>query len=449
MSWILERLLFPLNIYLTQSLWRDEAFSVLMAGKPLPELFRLVAADFNPPLYYLLLHFWMAAFGQSEIAIRLLSFIFHLGTSFFGYKIGRHLWGKNVGTWVALLVFINPILLYYGFEARMYSLYPALVAASFYFFLTRQWRFHALASVLAVYSHLFSWFALVAQGLFLAGQSLVETSRKPSRKKFLTAFKKHFPKETIASYGVIFTLYLPWLPVLLTQLTRAGGGLWIYPLNWNQVNSSLGDLYTGYEGTPGGLWDEMKWLSLLILSLGGLALAAKKTRQMASLFLLWLFVPLISVFILSVVRQPLYVNRYLVFLAIPEVLLITSAIVAISKKRLITTFFLLAFLATLAFSLWYAPYHRKVNFRATFSQIKENFQSGDLVVSASPLSFHEANYYFSPRSAVFLYNPEGNPVPSYVGANLMPPERWLSQFPLEKRVWLVADDGSFTLIAPE
>ncbi|MCJ7826492.1 hypothetical protein MUP56_02660, partial [Patescibacteria group bacterium] len=59
--------------YFTQSFWRDEAFSVLLAQQPLSVIFQKTSVE--PPIYYMLLHFWIKFFGTSEIAARSLSFI--------------------------------------------------------------------------------------------------------------------------------------------------------------------------------------------------------------------------------------------------------------------------------------------------------------------------------------------------------------------------------------
>ena len=56
-----------------KDVWLDEANAVLMAEKPLGELMGALQLDSNPPLYYLMLHYWMGAFGNSEFAIRSLS----------------------------------------------------------------------------------------------------------------------------------------------------------------------------------------------------------------------------------------------------------------------------------------------------------------------------------------------------------------------------------------
>jgi mannosyltransferase len=43
----------------TQSLWLDEVISVDFGKLTVPQLIQAAARDVHPPLYYLLLHYWM------------------------------------------------------------------------------------------------------------------------------------------------------------------------------------------------------------------------------------------------------------------------------------------------------------------------------------------------------------------------------------------------------
>src|ERR1700710_940749 len=53
------------------SLWGDEAASVLSAERSLPSLFRMLGhVDSVHGTYYLFLHFWIDAFGASELSVR-------------------------------------------------------------------------------------------------------------------------------------------------------------------------------------------------------------------------------------------------------------------------------------------------------------------------------------------------------------------------------------------
>ena len=64
-------------VSLNQSLWLDEATSALVVRMSVGDMFaRFLPGDFHPPLYYLILKFWVSIFGNSEISLRMPSVIF-------------------------------------------------------------------------------------------------------------------------------------------------------------------------------------------------------------------------------------------------------------------------------------------------------------------------------------------------------------------------------------
>src|SRR4051794_21682692 len=58
------------------SYWIDEGLSVGIASHPLAQIPGLLHQDGSPPLYYVLLHGWMALFGTHESATHTLSLVF-------------------------------------------------------------------------------------------------------------------------------------------------------------------------------------------------------------------------------------------------------------------------------------------------------------------------------------------------------------------------------------
>ena len=54
-------------------LWLDEALSVNISRLPVGDLLDALRHDGHPPLYYLILHYWMKVFGEGDIAVRALS----------------------------------------------------------------------------------------------------------------------------------------------------------------------------------------------------------------------------------------------------------------------------------------------------------------------------------------------------------------------------------------
>ena len=70
--------------FLTRSqLWLDEALSVNIAKVPLGQLPNALRHDGSPPLYYLLLHWWIAVVGAGDVAVRALSAAFAVGEGSF------------------------------------------------------------------------------------------------------------------------------------------------------------------------------------------------------------------------------------------------------------------------------------------------------------------------------------------------------------------------------
>src|SRR4051794_17360189 len=58
--------------------WIDEGLSFGIADRPLGEIPLALKKDGSPPLYYMLLHFWVQLAGTSEEGVRSLSLVFAL-----------------------------------------------------------------------------------------------------------------------------------------------------------------------------------------------------------------------------------------------------------------------------------------------------------------------------------------------------------------------------------
>ncbi|HEY5695459.1 MAG TPA: hypothetical protein VIQ80_01340, partial [Candidatus Saccharimonadales bacterium] len=54
----LGAMVISLMIGLAQSVWFDEAYSIMLAKQPILNLIHLTSADTHPPFYYLLLKGW-------------------------------------------------------------------------------------------------------------------------------------------------------------------------------------------------------------------------------------------------------------------------------------------------------------------------------------------------------------------------------------------------------
>lgn len=429
-AWLIQHS--PL-LYFTQSLWRDEAFSILVAQRPVSFIFQNVT--FEPPVYYLLLHYWIKVFGTSEIAARSLSLLGFTLATIVVIIWSEKLFRKHWLLWMTPILFTtNPMLLYYAFEIRTYGWYTFFAVLSFFAYSQSRWRLWIAATILGFYTHTYFFFLFAAQNIhFLVAH----------RKKLVRPFM--ILREPAAASAILVTsTMLPWIVRILREVSTLKH-TWYFPVDWNLVKSVLGNMYLGYEGTPWHLWGFTANLSIVLLVLFLLAVYKKNTRARNSLFLFAIFVPLAIVIGISFLK-PLFVNRYLIGVTIAEVFLIALAIESIKNHLFQKIFTLFTLLFSLGFNVWYPSQHAKLNIRATLQEVNALKNEDDIILAQSPLIFFETVYYADNRSRVFLYNPHNVPFPWYVGGILVTDDQMASHLPVyPMRAFLVSEDGSFTM----
>jgi uncharacterized membrane protein len=308
-------------LYLIQSFWRDESFSDLMASRNIVELLRLTAADFNPPLYYLVLKLWMTVFGHHEIALRSLSLIFAVFTLYISYEFiveVLHVSSKWKYVYFILLL-VNPFLTYYAFEARMYSMLACFATLSWYFLAKKKRRGYILATVAGLYTHYFMVLVLLSQGIFIILTNRHENRRNALRMIFVSV-----------------VWFIPWILFVITQKPPVASQFWILPPTFTTTLSSLAIMFTGFEEWVfGPLGTKMYLLQLLILAyilFAILIFMRKKSaiRQRLILTAIWTGVPLLFVFLISP-WKPLFLPRYLIFCCIGLNLFFIETLEHVSK----------------------------------------------------------------------------------------------------------------------
>jgi len=111
----------------------DETFSVWLANHSVGDMLQWTAKiDQHPPLYYLLLRYWMALKGDTPYHVRLLSVLFGAGTIPVIYLIGKRLSGSVIGLAAAMLMALSPFNIRFAQEARMYTLLTFNAAVAIY-----------------------------------------------------------------------------------------------------------------------------------------------------------------------------------------------------------------------------------------------------------------------------------------------------------------------------
>jgi mannosyltransferase len=104
-------------------LWRDELASWAVATRPVPDLITTARhADANHLVYYLLLHYWIAAFGDSPDAMRALSVLAMAGAAACVTLAGRRLASTRAGLLAGLVFALVPSVSRFAQEIRSYAL---------------------------------------------------------------------------------------------------------------------------------------------------------------------------------------------------------------------------------------------------------------------------------------------------------------------------------------
>jgi len=274
--------------YLTfQPLWWDEGWSVYFATTDMSSMFDLTAVDIHPPLYYMLLHLWIAVLGSSVFSVKLLSVLIGTVTVPLLFATGRRLSGGTGGLVAAGLLAFSPLHIFYSQEVRMYVLVTLLSLAGFDFALRwrlasgeqisdfRNWGLglgYVLAATLALYTQYYAAFVLLALNI-----SMVICWIRGQR-----GIRRILP--WLGAQAAVALLYLPWL-------WYAGGKLLTYvrlkvsvegdpSLSlFTYAGSHLSAFSWGHaEGLLAGWW----WLGLLpsiVLLVSGAFLLWRKARQ--------------------------------------------------------------------------------------------------------------------------------------------------------------------------
>ena len=109
-------------------LWRDELASWSFASRPVSNLIASARQTGATQLaYYLLLHVWMAAFGDSADAMRSLSVLAMAGAAACVTLVGRRLAGARAGLVAGLVFALVPSVSRFAQEVRFYA-FAVLVA---------------------------------------------------------------------------------------------------------------------------------------------------------------------------------------------------------------------------------------------------------------------------------------------------------------------------------
>jgi hypothetical protein len=359
--------------------WIDEGLSVGIADRPLLDIFDALRLDGSPPLYYVLLHFWMEVAGTSEEAVRSLSLVCALLAVPVAWWAARVPFGERASWMAAVLAATNPFLTLYAQEARMYALAALLAIVACGAFARafgadaerrRRWAIvYAVALAALLYTH--NWALFFGAACGIAWIALVATTRAgPARRELLMT--------GAIAFGGAILLYLPWVPTTLYQAAHTGAP-------WSESPSFLALL-----GTPGRMLGKFAQVALLLAAGAGLVrLFARPLSPAGRIAGCLLAIAVLTVVLAWISSQasPAWANRYLAFSVAP-LLLVAGAGLANAGALGFAGLVVAAALAA-----GNTPPDFKSNVRDVTEAIAPSLRPGDLVVSTQPEQVSVLAYY--------------------------------------------------------
>lgn len=300
-----------------QSLWYDEGVTATLAQRSLVDLTAWTARDIQPPLYYYVVWGWGRLAGWGEWSVRFVSVWWGvLSVPLLAVLAQRLTRSRAAAVTAALLAALHPLLVYYSQEARMYTMLVALGLLAGYLLLRIDdgeahwptWVGYTATATLAVYTHYFAFFLLLALGI-----------------AFLL---KHYRQIWVflSAHLAILLIYLAWSGALFYQL-RVDRSYWQGQLKvWEAFQSVLlrftqGETVLERDAGPTLLLYGGVTLFLLVALLWQ-ARWQPTWRRPLRYALCWLLIPLVGVLTLAAFI-PKFNARY-VMVALPGLLLLWS-----------------------------------------------------------------------------------------------------------------------------
>ncbi|MCB2194615.1 MAG: glycosyltransferase family 39 protein [Bacteroidetes bacterium] len=371
----------------SQSIAGDEPFSIFHAQLGVSSIIEHLKQGNNPPLFEIILHYWIRLFGISAMSVRFLPLLFSTITVLFIYKIGTSFFNLRIAIVSSLLFTFSNYHLFFAHESRVYSLFALLTTISMFAFLKlqqdRKSRKHFIllivTNILLIYSHYFGFWVLFIQ-LFIV---LIFNQ---NRKELLRVY--------LIGLGIIAIAYIPmWRTFFERFFVSASNGTWLQP-----------------PGNAGALYF-MLWqftnkpvatsLSILVLVASIIKFVILKDYKSIGHYKFqiniatWFALPFLLMFVLSF-KVPMFHDRYLVFLSVALYILI-----AISIHYLLPKFKYKYFLDALVILMFIVTFNPNVdNKRHTkeaVAKVKELRDEQTLVI-ISP-------YYFMP-TFTYYYDTE-------------------------------------------
>ncbi len=425
----------------SHSFWLDEAYSWTMATKfSFGEIVQRTANDFNPPFYYMILKCWIAVFGESEVAQRMLSVTCDILAMLTLYLLCRDAFAETIdtdgkresrmiGVLAAAMYAVSGIHIQWAIETRMYSMVAFLSVASSWLLLRgfaspqpRWWIGYAMSASALLYTHSYGVFIVFGQACFLGGL----VARNIFIRYRTTAVIRNVPPKVditlrvmnsdsstehrsfpiipaiipaIIAMIAVGIAFLPWLSVLLKQTKQARQDYWIPDMNWWTIPKTWLDLIV-HENQGAEQRDSVMAVAVSLICLLVLGCFACKARGRGAMLVLCMTAsPIACSGVISVISLPIITSRHYLTAYAFFFCAVAWVFVKVLPKE-----FLKAVAALLIGNMLYLHFvyrdelqiSEDCGVRAAVSHLAKDFQDGDTIVVTDQAMLLSTRYY-TPR----------------------------------------------------
>lgn len=365
-----------------RSIWLDEAITAQVSSQNIWDIIlNRASTGIHPPLYFISMHFWIKLFGDSEVSIRSFSAIFGVLCIYLIYKIASKIFDKTTGIISSFLFSLSPFYIYFGQEARMYPMVTFFVLLSILSLLKgienrKNLILLTVSNILALYTHIFSAFVVLAQNLYI----------------LLTSFKnKKLLKKWIICQFIILIFISPWLYVIIQNKTPE-----VYQGARKVSLSSLAYIFLELNlGAGRAVFNNKVLVALffVILFILGILPPWEKRKEFLFLFL-YIFLPIFLLLIFSI-KKSFFSARY-ISIFIPGYFIILGRGIKRLKHYSIILLFFLGIISIYILSLGY--YYTNLSnlnrpWREAVSYLHQNIDKDEKVFIFAPYMWRPFEYY--------------------------------------------------------
>ncbi|MEP7265136.1 MAG: glycosyltransferase family 39 protein [Bacteroidota bacterium] len=298
-------------------MWYDESFTAYQSQGSLSEIVDVARWDSNPPLYLIIMHYWLKLAGLSEFTLRFPSLIFNSLACSILFLFAYRSFNIKVALLATLFFLSSDSMFYYAQEARAYSfLFLLTILSGFLFFELIRKPGWLISSALAItnaalfYTHYIETVIVVFQFVLI-----------------IYIGRKTIVKYYALSFGLFIAMMIPWISRAGELFGQGGNHILKIPV--------ISDVYWAFIQLNGdSRLVSACYFVLIVWSIIAfiyhLPEQVKEEKAIIIYLLLWVIGSFAVIYLLSF-KAPMFAKRYLLF-SLPGIYLLCAYGITLLKK---------------------------------------------------------------------------------------------------------------------